>query len=83
MRLGRLTVIALFTLFINAFAATTITPAPLNGIDIYNGLRGKTFNEGWKFTKGEVADGQNTGFDDNQWENVTLPHDWSIFNTPL
>jgi len=36
------------------------------------------FNTGWKFVKGDVKNGENVGFNDKQWRNVTLPHDWSI-----
>ena len=56
------------------------SPAALKGTDIYNGLRGQSFNDSWKFYEGDVNDGQNTSFDDGSWQNVTLPHDWSIFN---
>jgi beta-galactosidase len=55
--------------------------ADLKGTDIYNGLRGLNFNEGWKFYKGDVSNGQNTSYNDSSWSSVTLPHDWSIFNT--
>jgi beta-galactosidase len=75
-----LTVTVLFMLFINACAVVTTTLVPLSGTDIYNGLRGQSFNEGWKFYKGDVIDGQNTAFDDSGWDKITLPHDWSIFN---
>ncbi len=75
-----LTLTAQFTLLINAHAAVTTTPAPLSGTDIYNGLRGKSFNEGWKFYKGEVNEGHKTAFNDSNWVTLTLPHDWSIFN---
>ncbi|MDP4179716.1 MAG: glycoside hydrolase family 2 TIM barrel-domain containing protein [Bacillota bacterium] len=51
------------------------------GTDIYNGLRGQSFDEGWKFYKGDVSNGQTTAFNDSSWSNVTLPHDWSIYNT--
>ncbi|MCL6592276.1 MAG: DUF4982 domain-containing protein, partial [Firmicutes bacterium] len=57
------------------------TPTSLKGTDIYNGLRGQNFGEGWKFYKGDVSGGQNTGFNDSGWANVTLPHDWSIYNS--
>lgn len=77
-----LTVTALFTMFIDAYAAITTTRAPLSGTDIYNGLRGQSFNEGWKFYKGDVIEGQTAAFDDSGWDKITLPHDWSIFNTP-
>jgi beta-galactosidase len=53
----------------------------LSGTDIYNGLRNQNFDEGWKFFKGDVSNGQSTSFNDSSWSGVTLPHDWSIFNT--
>lgn len=61
-------------------AATATTLTSLKGTDIYNGLRGQSFNDGWKFFKGDVSGGQNTSYDDSNWADVTLPHDWSIFN---
>jgi beta-galactosidase len=64
----------------NADSIITKSVISLKGTDIYNGLRGKSFNEGWKFYKGDVNDGQNISIVDNTWEDVTLPHDWSIFN---
>ncbi|WP_265445794.1 carbohydrate-binding protein [Acetivibrio straminisolvens] len=53
----------------------------LKGTDIYNGLRGQSFNEGWKFNKGDVSNGQSVNYNDSNWSDVTLPHDWSIFNS--
>jgi len=38
----------------------------------------KLFTDGWKFYKGEAADAQRMNFNDNNWRNVELPHDWSI-----
>jgi beta-galactosidase len=34
--------------------------------------------KGWKFTKGEVENGEAIKYDDSQWETVTVPHDWAI-----
>ena len=69
-------------------AGIPVSPQPvkaaaveLEGTDIYNGLRGMNFGEGWKFNKGDVTNGQNTAYDDSSWSGVTLPHDWSIYNT--
>src|SRR6478752_3909480 len=45
---------------------------------VYNGLRGESFNRGWKFNRGDVSDGQSASFDDSAWRAVTVPHDWSI-----
>lgn len=36
------------------------------------------FNADWKFNKGDVKDGESIRFNDQQWRNVNLPHDWSI-----
>lgn len=33
---------------------------------------------GWKFCKGNVSGAENTQFDDQKWERVTIPHDWAI-----
>ncbi|MDR1504854.1 MAG: DUF4982 domain-containing protein [Prevotella sp.] len=33
----------------------------------------------WKFSKGDYPDAVKTGFDDKNWESVTVPHDWAIF----
>ena len=35
--------------------------------------------EGWKFTKGDVAGAAGIAFDDSKWESVTVPHDWAIY----
>ncbi|MDB3977174.1 DUF4982 domain-containing protein [Flavobacteriaceae bacterium] len=37
-----------------------------------------SFNEGWKFYKGEASNAQYTSFDDSSWRNQNLPHDWAI-----
>ncbi|MCF8358170.1 MAG: DUF4982 domain-containing protein [Prolixibacteraceae bacterium] len=34
---------------------------------------------GWKFSKGDFENAKNLGFDDSNWENVTIPHDWAIY----
>ena len=36
------------------------------------------FNFGWKFTKQKVHDAYRIELDDSKWQNVRLPHDWSI-----
>lgn len=33
----------------------------------------------WKFSKGDYPDAVKTGFDNKNWESVTVPHDWAIF----
>ena len=36
------------------------------------------FNMGWKFYLGDNSAASNQNFDDSAWENVNLPHDFSI-----
>ncbi|BAX78461.1 glycoside hydrolase family 2 TIM barrel-domain containing protein [Labilibaculum antarcticum] len=36
------------------------------------------FDFGWKFTKGEAIGAENPNFIDQGWQDVDLPHDWSI-----
>lgn len=40
--------------------------------------RGVLFNDGWKFFKGDVPNGQAIALNDATWRNVHLPHDFSI-----
>ena len=37
-----------------------------------------SFNEGWKFYKGEASNAQYISFDDSSWRDQNLPHDWAI-----
>ena len=34
--------------------------------------------EGWQFHLGEIENIQSIGHDDEDWESVTIPHDWAI-----
>lgn len=35
-------------------------------------------NADWKFYPGDIPDADYMGYDDNGWQNVTIPHDWSV-----
>ncbi len=37
-----------------------------------------SFNDGWRFLKAEAPGAQDPAFDDSQWREVQLPHDWAI-----
>ena len=39
------------------------------------------FNDGWKFYLGNVSSAYTTTYDDSSWDDVTLPHDYSITQT--
>src|SRR5690242_6445888 len=32
----------------------------------------------WKFIKADMPNAATVGFDDSQWETVSVPHDWAI-----
>jgi beta-galactosidase len=46
--------------------------------ETYNGMRGRSWNRGWKFRLGDAADAQAPECDDGEWRRLELPHDWSI-----
>jgi len=45
-----------------------------------NSRPGKTvsFNQNWRFNLGDVPNAKDAGFNDSQWRQLDLPHDWSI-----
>ena len=51
------------------FAATAVTPG---------NQRRVSFNEGWRFFKGEAQGAERPDFQDGAWTQVRLPHDWAI-----
>ena len=40
--------------------------------------RKTTFNDDWKFRRGDAIGREANGFDDSAWRSLHLPHDWSI-----
>ena len=43
-----------------------------------NGERHISFNEGWRFLKGEAEGAEKPDFADSAWRTLDLPHDWAI-----
>jgi len=41
-----------------------------------------SMDPGWRFTLGDPAGAERTGFDDRMWRRLDLPHDWSSEGTP-
>lgn len=39
------------------------------------------FDYNWTFTKGDFPDAKEPVFDDSQWQQINVPHDWSISDT--
>jgi hypothetical protein len=44
--------------------------------------RERSFDEGWRFFRGEAAGAQAPSIDDSAWRRLDLPHDWSIEDLP-
>jgi beta-galactosidase len=38
----------------------------------------QSFNEGWRFAKGELLGAEQEKFNDKKWRQLSLPHDWAI-----
>jgi len=51
----------------------------VNSISAIN-LDAKTtdFNKGWKFKLGDIQNAQQPEFNDSDWRDLNLPHDWSV-----
>jgi beta-galactosidase len=41
-----------------------------------------SFDEGWRFCRGDISDAQSLTFDDSHWRELDLPHDWRIEDLP-
>ncbi|WP_185154496.1 sugar-binding domain-containing protein [Fulvivirga sp. M361] len=64
----KLPCLALITaLFFLSGCSTHYTPSEVHSFDF-----------GWKFIKESVENAETPGFDDEDWQEVDLPHDWSI-----
>jgi beta-galactosidase len=37
-----------------------------------------SFDDGWRFFRGEATGAERPGFDDSRWRALDLPHDWAI-----
>jgi beta-galactosidase len=61
---------ALLALFSGVSVAATALPV--------SGERRLSFNDGWRFFKGEAPGAEKPEFDDSQWRSLRLPHDWAI-----
>lgn len=45
-------------------------------------VRERSFDEGWRFFRGDTAGAQDPAFDDSAWRMLDLPHDWGIEDLP-
>ena len=55
---------------------STAENVPVNSVDVK--ARSQNFNNGWKFNLGDISGAEALAYNDAQWRNVDLPHDYSI-----
>lgn len=54
-------------------------PQNISLSDYYNNKNAiYNFDNNWKFNLGDVTNAQNINFDDSNWKNINLPHDYSL-----
>ena len=54
--------------------AVALSAAPL----AWHGERRISFNDTWRFYKGDAPGADQPAFDDSSWRSLRLPHDWAI-----
>jgi beta-galactosidase len=60
-----------------ALALSATVGAAATAVNIENQRR-LSFNEGWRFFKGDAPGAEAPKFADSQWTQLRLPHDWAI-----
>ncbi|MGQ8335335.1 sugar-binding domain-containing protein [Sunxiuqinia sp. A32] len=61
----------IFPLLISLFYVSSLFAQPGFGEAILT-------NKGWRFVLTDVENGQQSGLDDSRWQDIDLPHDWSV-----
>src|SRR5439155_7035665 len=59
-------------------AAIPVKKQPASAVRLPITARRISFNEHWRFYKGEATRAEKPTFDDSQWAEIRLPHDWAI-----
>lgn len=58
------------------FALLNILTIPLLGQVSFG--QPEKINDHWKFTLNDIKDAQQSSFDDKGWQDIDVPHDWSV-----
>jgi len=59
-------------------AAIPVKKQPASAVRLPITARCISFNEHWRLYKGEATGAEKPTFDDSQWAEIRLPHDWAI-----
>jgi beta-galactosidase len=63
--------------FLAGLSAAALAAGAENQVTV-SGQRRISFNDGWRFFKGEAEGAEQPGFRDRTWVELRLPHDWAI-----
>ena len=69
----------------SSLTAGAASPASAAGTDPFAAAwpaRERSFDEGWRFFRGDAGGAEVPSFDDGSWRVLDLPHDWSIEDLP-
>ncbi len=61
-----------------AFSCSSVVHVVASTSMIQPEKRHTSFNDDWRFFKGDSDGAEKPGFDDSKWAQVRLPHDWAI-----
>jgi len=64
-------------LLLSCVLTGALSAAPATQVQI-SGERRVSFNDGWRFFKGDAEGAEKPDFDDSKWSDIRLPHDWAI-----
>jgi len=59
-----------------SYLVNASTEGNVNEINVT--LEKQSFNDNWRFAKGELHGAEQPKFNDSKWRNLRLPHDWAI-----
>ena len=65
--------------FYKVYSATLLLLFSFNCLSVQDVTTKQSFNDGWKFAKGVIADAEKESFKDSNWQGIKLPHDLAIF----
>ena len=60
------------------FTSFLLVSCQFSGEKDFGGYGDSLFDEEWRFMKGDIANAERPDFDDSDWRELTIPHDWNI-----
>lgn len=63
-------------------ASAVLIASQFCGVVLFASPRVQSFNDDWRFHRGDVAGAEDPAFDDADWRKLDVPHDWSLEDLP-